>query len=207
MANGCVLQHLWCVCIHLCCGPTFTKGETPPKQQAENVSWRARKFLCQGTHWAKGPSCCSLGQTAAELTKLFTATWRASVPASFSASPASTSTTTATATTPVRPPDSKRRRCQVYPSNNDRKTNTLSFTCKNISAKNTLKCHFLPHMHLEIHKYTCMFFLFVWPCKSNFIIILLFITSFAFHFVFVFKDVFETCLLYESEYIWVETDP
>ncbi|KAI5096023.1 tubulin alpha-1B chain [Silurus meridionalis] len=40
------------------------------------------------------------------------ATQGASAPASFSASPASTSTSTATATTPLKPPDSKRKRCQ-----------------------------------------------------------------------------------------------
>ncbi|KAM4038357.1 LOW QUALITY PROTEIN: uncharacterized protein ACNLHF_016667 [Anomaloglossus baeobatrachus] len=62
-----------------------------------------------------------------------TATQRASSPASSSTSPASTSTTTAT--TPVRPPDSKRIRCQVCPSNKDRKTNTSCFACKKYLCK------------------------------------------------------------------------
>ncbi|KAM4016931.1 LOW QUALITY PROTEIN: piggyBac transposable element-derived protein 4-like [Anomaloglossus baeobatrachus] len=72
-----------------------------------------------------------------------TATQRASSPASSSTSPASTSTTTAT--TPVRPPDSKRKRCQVCPSNKDRKTNTSCFACKKYLCKEHTKsvtfCH------------------------------------------------------------------
>ncbi|KAM9323738.1 piggyBac transposable element-derived protein 4-like [Gastrophryne carolinensis] len=67
-----------------------------------------------------------------------TATQRAS-------SPASSSTSTTTATTPVRPPDSKRKRCQVCPSNKDRKTNTSCFTCKKYLCKEHTKsvtfCH------------------------------------------------------------------
>ncbi|KAM4052997.1 uncharacterized protein ACNLHF_005812 [Anomaloglossus baeobatrachus] len=62
-----------------------------------------------------------------------TATQRASSPASSSTSSASTSTTSAT--TPVRPPDSKRKRCQVCPSNKDRKTNTSGFACKKYLCK------------------------------------------------------------------------
>ncbi|KAM4031867.1 LOW QUALITY PROTEIN: piggyBac transposable element-derived protein 4-like [Anomaloglossus baeobatrachus] len=71
-----------------------------------------------------------------------TATQRASSPASSSTSPASTSTTTAT--TPVRPPDSKRKRCQVCPSNKDRKT-TSCFACKKYLCREHTKsvtfCH------------------------------------------------------------------
>ncbi|KAM9307728.1 piggyBac transposable element-derived protein 4-like [Gastrophryne carolinensis] len=67
-----------------------------------------------------------------------TATQRAS-------SPASSSTSTTTATSPVRPPDSKRKRCQVCPSNKDRKTNTSCFTCKKYLCKEHTKsvtfCH------------------------------------------------------------------
>ncbi|XP_048874855.1 piggyBac transposable element-derived protein 4-like [Brienomyrus brachyistius] len=56
---------------------------------------------------------------------------RTSGPASSSASPSSKSTSTA----PLRPPDSKRKRCQVCPSNKDRKTNTLCFHCKKYLCK------------------------------------------------------------------------
>ncbi|KAM4038377.1 uncharacterized protein ACNLHF_016694 [Anomaloglossus baeobatrachus] len=63
-----------------------------------------------------------------------TATQRASSPSSFSTSPASTSTTTL-----VRPPDSKRKRCQVCPSNKDRKTNTSCFACKKYLCKEHTK--------------------------------------------------------------------
>lgn len=73
-------------------------------------------------------------------------TQRESVPASSSSSSlASTSTSTATATTPVMPSDSKRKRCQVCPSNKDRKTHTLCFHCKKYICKEHAKsvsfCH------------------------------------------------------------------
>ncbi|XP_044133740.1 piggyBac transposable element-derived protein 4-like [Bufo gargarizans] len=53
-------------------------------------------------------------------------TQRESEPASSSSSSLA-STSTSTATTPVMPYDSKRKRCQVCPSNKDRKTHTLCF--------------------------------------------------------------------------------
>ncbi|KAK9542101.1 hypothetical protein VZT92_002094 [Zoarces viviparus] len=62
-----------------------------------------------------------------------------------SSSPPSTPTRTATATTPLRPPDSKRKRCQVCPSSKDRKTNVLCFNCKKYLCKEHTKsvtfCH------------------------------------------------------------------
>lgn len=71
------------------------------------------------------------------------ATQRESASASSSASAASTSTRTAP--TPVRPPDSKRKRCQVCPSSKDRKTNVLCFNCKKYLCKEHTKsvtfCH------------------------------------------------------------------
>ncbi|XP_061880293.1 piggyBac transposable element-derived protein 4-like [Entelurus aequoreus] len=70
---------------------------------------------------------------------------RASAPASSSASSASTPTRTDIATTPLRPPDSKRKRCQVCPSSKDRKTNVLCFNCKKYLCKEHTKsvtfCH------------------------------------------------------------------
>ncbi|KAM4038566.1 uncharacterized protein ACNLHF_016923 [Anomaloglossus baeobatrachus] len=75
---------------------------------------------------------------------------RASSPASSSTSPASTSTTTAT--TPVRPPDSKRKRCQVCPSNKDRKTNIVLRLQKIPLQRTHKKCHFFPYMHLNTNE-------------------------------------------------------
>lgn len=73
------------------------------------------------------------------------ATQRASATTCSSASPASTPTRTATATTPLRPPDSKRKKCQVCPSSKDRKTNVLCFKCKKYLCKEHTKsvtfCH------------------------------------------------------------------
>ncbi|XP_068435159.1 piggyBac transposable element-derived protein 4-like [Clinocottus analis] len=71
------------------------------------------------------------------------ATQRASAPASSSASRASTPTRTDP--TRLRPPDSKRKRCQVCPSSKDRKTNFLCFNCKKYLCKEHTKsvtfCH------------------------------------------------------------------
>uniref|UniRef100_A0A3B3RN32 PiggyBac transposable element-derived protein domain-containing protein n=1 Tax=Paramormyrops kingsleyae TaxID=1676925 RepID=A0A3B3RN32_9TELE len=60
---------------------------------------------------------------------------RVSAAVSSSASPASESTSTAEATASLRPPDSKRKRCQVCPSNKDRKTNTSCFHCRKYLCK------------------------------------------------------------------------
>uniref|UniRef100_A0A665ULX8 PiggyBac transposable element-derived protein domain-containing protein n=1 Tax=Echeneis naucrates TaxID=173247 RepID=A0A665ULX8_ECHNA len=55
-----------------------------------------------------------------------------------------TRTATATATTPLRPPDSKRKRCQVCPSRKDRKTNVnndkMKYLCKE-HTKSVTFCH------------------------------------------------------------------
>uniref|UniRef100_A0A3P9MKV5 PiggyBac transposable element-derived protein domain-containing protein n=1 Tax=Oryzias latipes TaxID=8090 RepID=A0A3P9MKV5_ORYLA len=69
-----------------------------------------------------------------------TATRRASAsPSPSGASPASRTPSTATATMPVRPPHSKRKRCQVCPSNMDRKTYIVCFTCNKYICKEHTK--------------------------------------------------------------------
>lgn len=74
-----------------------------------------------------------------------TATRRVSAsPSPSAASPASS--TPSTATMPVRPPRSKRKRCQVCPSNMDRKTYTVCFTCNKYICKEHTKS-------VNIHKY------------------------------------------------------
>ncbi|MEQ2315226.1 hypothetical protein AMECASPLE_019890 [Ameca splendens] len=120
--------------IHLCCGPTFTKVEFNQKKWrmffVNLGSFLVKVHIEQRERVTQDPAAA-----AAEQTKQSVHTHRntKSVSASILISQPCLNINHISHSQ-VRAPDSKRRRCQVCPSNKDRKTNTC-FTCKRYLCK------------------------------------------------------------------------